>query len=84
MNNLRRLAPNLKRPFTAVRRQAPAPSLLTIDRAIADSISPTQLRWVADANRRVANGKNARLERQAANLVAIADRMELLGYRSAA
>ncbi|NKJ03093.1 hypothetical protein [Rhizobium sp. SG741] len=69
-------------PYVAPRRPLPAVPLLTIDRAIADGMSPLQLRWVAEANRKVANGKNARLERQAANLVAIADRMELLGYRT--
>jgi hypothetical protein len=58
--------------------------LLTIDRAIADGISPQQLRWVAEANRKSAGGKNARLERQAANMMAVAARMELLGCGRAA
>ncbi|NTG85815.1 hypothetical protein G6L15_06585 [Agrobacterium rhizogenes] len=82
--NTRRLSPTLHQPYTAARRQTYIVPLLTIDRAIADGISPQQLRQVAEANRKSANGKNARLERQAANLVTIADRLELLGYRSAA
>jgi hypothetical protein len=84
MNNLKTLTPNSRQPYTSVRRQTYIVPLLTIDRAIADAISPLQLRQVAQANRKAADGKNARLERQAANLLAIADRLELLGYRSAA
>lgn len=59
-------------------------ALLTIERAIADGISPLQLRQVAQANRKTADGKNARLERQAANLVAIAEKLEQPGARIAA
>lgn len=86
MNNTRQLTPaaSVRQPYTATRREAHIVPLLTIDRAIADGISPLQLRQVAEANRKAANGKNARLERQAANLVSIADRLELLGYGRAA
>ncbi len=86
MNNPRRLllAENPRQPYTAARRQTYIVPLLTIERAIADDIQPLQLRQVAEANRKAANGKNARLERQAANLVTIADRLELLGYGRAA
>lgn len=55
--------------------------LLTIERAIADGLCPKSLRQVADAN--IAAG-GARRERQARNLYLIADKLELLGYRSAA
>jgi hypothetical protein len=68
--------------YTARRRAFVAPALLTIERAIADAISPLQLRQVAQANRKSADGRNTRLERQAANLVAIADKLDLLGYRT--
>jgi hypothetical protein len=70
------------------RRYQPAPRpaannnvpLLTIERAIADGLSPLSLRQVADANMNC----GARRERQARNLLMIAERLELLGYRSAA
>lgn len=86
MNSPRRLTLSINphQPYTAGRRPAHITSLLTMERAIADGIQPLQLRQVAEANRKTANGKNPRLERQAANLVSIADRLELLGYGRAA
>lgn len=71
------------------RPAAPAPRppannnqpLLTIERAIADGLTPASLRQVADAN--MAAG-GARRERQARNLYSVAEKLELLGYRSAA
>ncbi|MEZ2132529.1 MULTISPECIES: hypothetical protein [unclassified Sinorhizobium] len=51
--------------------------LLTIERAIADGLSPTSLRQVADANM---SAGSARHIRQAQNLYRVADRLELLGY----
>lgn len=77
MNQRPVLVPTTHAPHTARRRTQPQPALLTIERAIADAISPLQLRQVAQANRKSADGRNARLERQAANLVAIAERLEL-------
>jgi hypothetical protein len=70
------------------RRHQPAPRtpannnqpLLTIERAIADVLTPASLRQVAEANINC----GARRERQARNLLAVAERLELLGYRSAA
>jgi hypothetical protein len=56
-------------------------ALLTLNRAIADGISPLQLRQVAEHNLK-AGGR--RRTRQAENLIKIAERLELLGYRSAA
>lgn len=53
----------------------PAP-LLTIERAIADSLDPASLRMVADSNDR--KGERRRLQTE--NLRRVADRLELLGY----
>lgn len=79
MQNKRRLTlsgahPN-KQPHRATNRPANinAP-LLTLERAIADGLSPASLRQVAAANRK--NGGH-RLERQAAHLELVADRLEL-------
>ncbi len=54
--------------------------LLTLERAIADGLMPGSLRQVAEANMNCGE----RRERQARNLFMIAERLELLGYRSAA
>ncbi|PDT86522.1 hypothetical protein [Sinorhizobium sp. BJ1] len=78
---------NNNAPYRATSRpQLPAAPLLTIDRAIADELCPTSLRQVADANLRSARKgeSSARLLRQADNLLKIADKLELLGYRRAA
>lgn len=88
---------NTNEETTMEKRRLTAPSaansnvpLLTIERAIADGLSPTSLRQVAEANRKSAAGKNgagrdARLDRQADNLLAISEKLELLaGYRRAA
>lgn len=63
-------------------QQRPAPAntnipLLTIDRAIADGLSPSSLRQVADSNMAAGGGRR---ERQARNLYIVAERLELLGY----
>ena len=50
--------------------------LLTVERAVADNLDPTSLRWVADSNDR----KGQRRAKQAENLRRVADRLELLGY----
>ncbi len=55
--------------------------LLTIERAIADAIPPLRLRLVAQSNIEAGGRRRAR---QADNLIKIAERLELLGYRSAA
>lgn len=71
---------NTRAPYRAVVRipQPPAP-LLTIERAIADELCPTSLRQVAANNNKLAKG-DARLQRQAANLLNVAGRLELLGF----
>lgn len=62
--------------------------LLTIERALADGLQPTSLRQVADWNENLARNRRGdivmRLRRQASNLVAIANKLELLGYGRAA
>lgn len=76
----------------ADKRPRPAIPLLTADRAIADGISPSRLRWVAQHNRNTARTLMSkgitkaatRLEQQAAHLSALAGKLELLGYRDAA
>lgn len=81
MNNVRRLAPGPHQPYRAPRPaniNRPTP-MLTIERAIADGISPKQLRMVADSNERTAKGSD-RLLRQAQHLRRVADKIELLGY----
>lgn len=64
--------------------------LLTLERAIADNISPKQLRDVAAANSRAARDMTkdedgaARRRRTADHLLTIANKLELLGYGRAA
>ena len=61
--------------------------MLTIERAIADALDPTSLRWVAESNEKNATKApvaDYRLARQAQNLRRIADKLELLGYRGRA
>ncbi len=77
----RRLTPNSRTPFQAANKNVAPSPLLTLDRAIADGIPPLRLRQVAESNF-AAGGK--RRARQGENLIKIAERLELLGYRSAA
>lgn len=77
----KKLTPNSRIPYQAANKNVPSSPLLTIERAIADGIPPLRLRQVAENN---LNAGGRRRARQADNLIKIAERMELLGYRSAA
>ena len=68
---------NERTPLTA---NGNAP-LLTTERAIADSLPPLRIRLVAQSNIEAGGRRRAR---QADNLIKIAERLELLGYRGAA
>jgi len=77
MNDNRRRPPAQR----AANNNRPSAPLLTLDRAIADGLSPASLWQVAQVN--LAAG-GYRRERQGNNLIKIAERLELLGYGRAA